>query len=109
MARLTRFADFPMFEWNEEEDRLEAVHHPFTAPNPDDLEGNGAGLRGARALAYDLVYNGVEVAGVLPRFKKQSYKPLSCLCLSPCLPLLRMCSCGLLLIFLIHACMGQPG
>lgn len=56
-----------MFEWNEEEERLEAMHHPFTAPNPDDLEGNGegngAGLRGARALAYDLVYNGVEVAG----------------------------------------------
>jgi aspartyl-tRNA synthetase len=56
-------ADFPMFEWNEEESRLEAMHHPFTAPNPDDLEGVGAGLRGARALAYDLVYNGVEVAG----------------------------------------------
>ncbi|CAL8467107.1 g6643 [Coccomyxa elongata] len=55
--------DFPMFEWNEEEARLEAMHHPFTAPNPEDLEGNGAGLRGARALAYDLVYNGVEVAG----------------------------------------------
>lgn len=52
-----------MFEWNEEESRLEAMHHPFTAPNPDDLEGVEAGLRNARALAYDLVYNGVEVAG----------------------------------------------
>ena len=43
-----------------------AMHHPFTAPNPEDIQdGNGAGLRGAHALAYDLVYNGVEVAGVL--------------------------------------------
>ena len=57
-------ADFPMFEWDEEGQRLVAMHHPFTAPNPEDLQGgNGAGLRGARALAYDLVYNGVEVAG----------------------------------------------
>ncbi len=50
-----------MFEWNEEEGRLEALHHPFTAPHPDDLAAGD--LRGARALAYDLVYNGVEVAG----------------------------------------------
>jgi aspartyl-tRNA synthetase len=51
--------DFPMFEWNAEEKRLEALHHPFTAPNPADL-GN---LKTARALAYDLVYNGVEIGG----------------------------------------------
>ncbi|KAK9819377.1 hypothetical protein WJX81_001266 [Elliptochloris bilobata] len=53
--------DFPMFEWNEDEGRLEALHHPFTAPNQDDLAAGH--LRDARALAYDLVYNGVEVAG----------------------------------------------
>ncbi|MBE9229741.1 aspartate--tRNA ligase [Phormidium sp. LEGE 05292] len=51
--------DFPMFEWNAEEKRLEALHHPFTAPNPEDL----ADLKTARAQAYDLVYNGVEVGG----------------------------------------------
>jgi len=51
--------DFPMFEWNEEEKRLEALHHPFTAPNPEDLDD----LKTARAQAYDLVYNGVEVGG----------------------------------------------
>ncbi len=50
---------FPMFEWNGEEKRLEALHHPFTAPNPEDIED----LANARALAYDLVLNGVEIGG----------------------------------------------
>jgi aspartyl-tRNA synthetase len=51
--------DFPMFEWNAEEKRLEALHHPFTAPNPEDIND----LKTARAQAYDLVYNGTEVGG----------------------------------------------
>ena len=51
--------DFPMFEWNADEKRLEALHHPFTAPHPDDLSD----LKIARAQAYDLVLNGVEVGG----------------------------------------------
>jgi len=51
--------DFPMFEWNADEKRLEALHHPFTAPHPDDLHD----LKTARAQAYDLVLNGVEVGG----------------------------------------------
>lgn len=50
---------FPMFEWNEDEKRLEALHHPFTAPYPEDL----GDLKTARAQAYDLVYNGIEVGG----------------------------------------------
>ncbi|HAX90066.1 MAG TPA: aspartate--tRNA ligase [Cyanobacteria bacterium UBA11370] len=51
--------DFPMFEWNADEKRLEALHHPFTAPHADDL----VDLKTARAQAYDLVYNGYEVGG----------------------------------------------
>jgi aspartyl-tRNA synthetase len=51
--------DFPMFEWNADEKRLEALHHPFTAPFPEDLSD----LKTARAQAYDLVYNGFEVGG----------------------------------------------
>ncbi|QSJ18627.1 aspartate--tRNA ligase [Nostoc sp. UHCC 0702] len=51
--------DFPMFEWNAGEKRLEALHHPFTAPHPDDLSD----LKTARAQAYDLVFNGFEVGG----------------------------------------------
>ncbi|MGL5193041.1 MAG: aspartate--tRNA ligase [Chroococcales cyanobacterium] len=51
--------DFPMFEWNADEKRLEAIHHPFTAPNPEDIDD----LKNARAQAYDLVYNGLEIGG----------------------------------------------
>ncbi|MBD2015609.1 aspartate--tRNA ligase [Microcoleus sp. FACHB-53] len=59
--------DFPMFEWNEDEKRLEALHHPFTAPHPDDL----GDLKTARAQAYDLVYNGFEVGGGSLRIYQQ--------------------------------------
>lgn len=55
--------DFPMFDWNEDEQRHEALHHPFTAPNQQQAEQNGGDLRKATALAYDLVYNGVEIGG----------------------------------------------
>ena len=51
--------EFPMFEWNPDEKRLEALHHPFTSPNPNDLDD----LKTARAQAYDLVYNGIEIGG----------------------------------------------
>ncbi|TXG64041.1 hypothetical protein EZV62_011035 [Acer yangbiense] len=59
--------DFPMFEWNDSEQRLEALHHPFTAPNPEDMED----LSSARALAYDMVYNGVEIGGGSLRIYKR--------------------------------------
>jgi aspartyl-tRNA synthetase len=56
--------EFPMFEWNADEKRYEALHHPFTAPNPDDIaELTCENLAKARAIAYDLVYNGYEVGG----------------------------------------------
>lgn len=51
--------DFPMFEWNADENRYEALHHPFTAPNPEDIDD----LTTARAVAYDLVLNGYEIGG----------------------------------------------
>ncbi|MBW4463058.1 MAG: aspartate--tRNA ligase [Nodosilinea sp. WJT8-NPBG4] len=51
--------DFPMFEWNADQQRLEALHHPFTAPHPDDI----ADLKTARAIAYDMVLNGYEIGG----------------------------------------------
>jgi aspartyl-tRNA synthetase len=55
--------DFPLLEYSEEEKRFVAVHHPFTAPKPEDvpLLENDPGK--ARARAYDLVLNGNEIAG----------------------------------------------
>jgi aspartyl-tRNA synthetase len=56
---LVWITEFPMFEWNPDEKRLEALHHPFTAPHPEDLDD----VKTARAQAYDLVYNGTELGG----------------------------------------------
>lgn len=72
--------DFPMFEWNEDEQRYEALHHPFTAPDQRS-GGAGADLRHANALAYDLVYNGVEIAGEL-HLQSSASVFNSCLCLT---------------------------
>ncbi|MEY2643546.1 MAG: aspartate--tRNA ligase, partial [Cyanobacteriota bacterium] len=59
--------DFPMFEFNADENRYEALHHPFCAPNTDDLGSDPAAwadtLPSARAQAYDLVLNGLELGG----------------------------------------------
>lgn len=58
-ANLLWVTEFPMFEWNADENRLEALHHPFTAPHPDDI----GDLKTARAQAYDIIYNGTEIGG----------------------------------------------
>ena len=54
--------DFPMFAWNEEEKRWEAEHHPFCMPHPDDMDKLDTDQASVRALAYDAVLNGTEVA-----------------------------------------------
>jgi len=55
--------DFPMFEWSEEEGRLMAMHHPFTAPKPEDIPLLDTDPAAVCANAYDMVCNGVEVGG----------------------------------------------
>lgn len=55
--------DFPLFEYDEEEQRYVAAHHPFTAPVPEDLPKLAADPGSAVAQAYDLVLNGWEIAG----------------------------------------------
>nr|KYP35901.1 Aspartyl-tRNA synthetase [Cajanus cajan] len=47
---------------------MQARHHPFTAPNPEDMND----LASARALAYDIVYNGVEIGGESLRIYKRN-------------------------------------
>ena len=53
--------DFPMFQWDEEEQRWAAAHHPFTSPHDEDLDRLLSDPARCRAKSYDLVLNGVEL------------------------------------------------
>lgn len=74
--------DFPLFEWNDEEKRYEAMHHPFTSPVEEDMERffsidiselrtPDSELRTLRAQAYDIVLNGYEIGGGSIRIYKK--------------------------------------
>ena len=73
--------DFPLLEWDEEEKRFFAMHHPFTSPIPEDLPLLESDPARVRANAYDLVINGVEIGGGSVRIhdaavQKQMFKVL---------------------------------
>ena len=55
--------DFPMFEWDEEEQRYVALHHPFTAPAVDSIDDLRASAKTAVSRGYDMVLNGNEIGG----------------------------------------------
>ena len=55
--------DFPLLEWDEENKRYHAMHHPFTSPKPDDIKLLDTKPGDVRANAYDMVINGTEVGG----------------------------------------------
>lgn len=55
--------DFPMFEYSKEEGRWMAMHHPFTMPNPEDLDQLESDPGSVRSIAYDMVINGYEAGG----------------------------------------------
>ncbi|HZJ81691.1 MAG TPA: aspartate--tRNA ligase [Guyparkeria sp.] len=55
--------DFPMFEYDEKDGRYYALHHPFTAPHPDDIDQLESAPETVRSRAYDFVLNGYELGG----------------------------------------------
>lgn len=55
--------DFPLLEWDEETQRYQAMHHPFTSPKPNDIAKLDTDPAAVRANAYDLVMNGSEIGG----------------------------------------------
>jgi aspartyl-tRNA synthetase len=63
--------DFPMFEWDEEENRWMAAHHPFTSPNDEDLDKLESNPARCRARSYDIVLNGVELGSGSIRIHRQ--------------------------------------
>jgi aspartyl-tRNA synthetase len=69
--RLLWVVDFPMFEWNEEENRWDAAHHPFTSVHDDDLQKLTSDPAHCRARSYDLVLNGVELGSGSIRIHRQ--------------------------------------
>ncbi len=78
--KFTWVTDFPLFERNDE-GRLVSVHHPFTAPNPEDLANLEDHPENVRALAYDIVLNGTELGGGSirihdPEFQARMFKVL---------------------------------
>jgi aspartyl-tRNA synthetase len=77
--RFVWMTDFPLFEWDEEEGRFQAMHHPFTSPMDEDVEKMLTGdvsdrnlLSSLRAKAYDIVLNGYEIGGGSTRIHNQS-------------------------------------
>jgi len=66
--------DFPLLDYDEEEGRYVAMHHPFTAPREDDLQLLESSPGQVRAKAYDLVLNGVEVGGGSIRIHRRCVK-----------------------------------
>lgn len=76
--RFVWITDFPLFEWDEEEGRFQAMHHPFTSPKDGDMDKMLAGdmsdmnmLSSLQANAYDIVLNGYEIGGGSIRIHSQ--------------------------------------
>ncbi|MGB7555568.1 MAG: aspartate--tRNA ligase [Candidatus Korobacteraceae bacterium] len=69
--RLLWVTDFPMFEWDETDQRWNAAHHPFTSPHEQDMDKLESDPGAVRALAYDVVLNGTELGSGSIRIHRQ--------------------------------------
>ena len=73
--KFTWVVDFPLLAYNDDDNRFYAMHHPFTSPSDEDLDGFLAGdkekLKTAKAKAYDLVCNGMELGGGSQRIYRE--------------------------------------
>ncbi len=74
--RFVWITDFPLFEWDEDDKRWCAVHHPFTAPMDEDVEYVESEPGRCRAKAYDLVLNGNEIGGGSIRIHQEQVQSL---------------------------------
>ena len=63
MMKFLWVIEFPLLDWDEEEKRFVAVHHPFTSPMDEDIPKLQSDPGSVRAKAYDVVLNGVELGG----------------------------------------------
>jgi aspartyl-tRNA synthetase len=82
LFNLLWITDFPLLEYNEDEKRLEAKHHPFTAPMDEDLALLETDPLQVRAKAYDIVLNGQEIGGgslriYQPELQRQMFRTLN--------------------------------
>jgi len=68
--------NFPMFEWDEEEGRWNAAHHPFTSPHENDMDKLESDPGAVRALAYDIVLNGTELGSGSIRIHRQDIQSI---------------------------------
>ena len=64
--------DFPLLEWDEETKRYHAMHHPFTSPKSQSMDDVDKAPESIKALAYDLVINGMEIGGGSIRIHKKA-------------------------------------
>jgi aspartyl-tRNA synthetase len=74
--RFVWITDFPLFEWDEDDKRWAAVHHPFTAPADEDVEKIESNPGACHAKAYDLVLNGSEIGGGSIRIHQEKVQSL---------------------------------